>query len=533
MTETPGTENQASETVAEETATAETTAQTGAQGAAADQAAEGRASVAAEERAAAEAAPAPEGEEASQEAPAAQGPGSAPAPAPAPRPVPKPSALPRPRPVVKAAKAPAVVAPPVDPAEEERAASFGRVAEDGTVYVREATGERAVGQMPEATPEEALSFYVRRYLDLVAKVGLFEARLKATDLTVKEIDQTLAHLTEDLTEPSAVGDVDGLRARLDALREVAAERRAAAEAARAAARAEALAARTAIVEKAEEIAARDPERTQWKQAGESLRELLEEWKAAQRSGPRIDRSAEEALWKRFSAARTTFDRNRRHYFAQLSERQETAKRLKEQIVAEAESLATSTAWGPTTGAFRELMNRWKAAGRAARKDDDALWARFRAAQDAFFSARDAANAATEEEYRANLQAKEEILAEAEALLPVTDVQAAKAALRGILDRWDAAGRVPRADVHRVESRMRAVEQAVREAEEAEWRRSNPEIRARAEGTMAQLEQAIAQLESELAAARDSGQDAKVGEIEAALEARRAWLAQVQKAAAEA
>ncbi|WP_218052896.1 DUF349 domain-containing protein [Cellulomonas algicola] len=451
-------------------------------------------------------------------------------PGPRPRPVPHPPAHPAAAP---ATPAPAPVAAPDDSAEAAHAATFGSVDADGTVSVREAAGERVVGQFPGASSEEALALYVRRYLDLQAKVTLFEARLQATDLSVKEIDQTLTRLTEELKEPAAVGDLDGLRERLESLRGVAAERRAAADAERQAARQAALEARTAIVEQAEKIAGTDPARIQWRPAGEQLRTLLEEWKTAQRSGPRLDRPTEESLWKRFSHARTTFDRERRHFFAELEARNAGAKAAKEQLVAEAEKLQDSTDWGPTAGAFRDLMTRWKAAGRASRADDDALWARFRAAQDAFFAARDAHSAATDTEFRANLDVKEALLVEAEALLPVRDLNAAKQAIRSIQDRWETAGKVPRADIQRVEGRLRAVESAIRDAEQTQWRRTNPETRARAEGAAAQLEQAIAGLEADLERAKSAGDARRIADAQAALDARRSWLEQVQRAAEDA
>ncbi|MBN0039963.1 DUF349 domain-containing protein [Cellulosimicrobium cellulans] len=461
---------------------------------------------------------------------------------PRPGPRPKPSALPHPprKPVAPAAGGPAApaVAPEVpavpaladDSAAAKAAAEFGRVDEDGTVYVREGAGERPVGQFPGVDADEALALYVRRYLDLQAKVALFEARLTSTDLSVKEIDQTIARLTEETAEPSAVGDLDGLRAKVESLRGVAAERRSQLEAERTAAKAAALAARTEIIEAAERIAATDPSRMQWRPAGEELRALLDRWKEAQRSGPRIDRASEEALWKRFSHARTAFDRERRHYFAELEQRNAAAKAAKEKLVAEAEALSSSTDWGPTAGAYRDLMARWKAAGRASRKDDDALWARFRAAQDTFFQARDAVNSATDAEYAANLEVKEALLAEAEKLVPVKDLGAAKAALRDLQERWEEAGRVPRGDLQRVEGRLRAVENAVRDAEQAQWTRTNPETRARAEGAAAQLEAAIEALEADLAAAQSRGDERAVKEAETALTARRAWLEQVVRAA---
>ncbi|WP_285102424.1 DUF349 domain-containing protein [Promicromonospora sp. MEB111] len=502
------------------------------------------------EEPAAEETPAPEAEAPAEEtpaeeAPAAEAPAAAPAPKPAtPKPsaIPSPAALARPRapkpgtpsaPVAQAA--PATAPAPVVPAAADAVAhaeaeKFGRVDDEGNVYVNDGDGERVVGQFPGVTTEEALALYVRRYLDLSAKVGLFEARLESADLSVREIDQTLQKLGEETAEPAAVGDLAGLRTRVEALRGRAAERRAALEQARSAAKAEAVASRTSIVEAAEKIAATDPGKMQWRPAGEELRALLDRWKDAQRSGPRIDRPTEESLWKRFSHARTAFDRERRHFFADLEQRNSAAKTEKEKLVSEAEALSNSTDWGYTAGAYRDLMTRWKAAGRASRKDDDALWARFRAAQDRFFQARDAENAVIDAEYGENLKVKEVLLEEAEALLPVKDLNKAKAALRSLQERWEEAGKVPRGDIQRIEARLRAVETAVRDADQAQWKRTNPETRARAEGAAAQLESAIAALEADLAEAQAKGDKRKVSELEAAVAARRSWLEQVVKAA---
>ncbi|MGF0116905.1 DUF349 domain-containing protein [Promicromonospora sp. Marseille-Q5078] len=490
--------------------------------------------------------PAPEAAEpapAAEDTPVADATPAAPTPSAVPKPsrpsgAPKPSALRRPAaptpadvPPAEAATPAAPVAPPAhDAAQAAAAEAFGRVDDDGTVFVREAAGERQVGQFPGVDASEAMSLYVRRYLDLDAKVALFETRLDSADLSVREIDQTLTKLAEETGEPAAVGDLDALRTRVEGLKARAAERRAALEQERAAAKAEAVAARTTIVEAAEKIAGTDPAKMQWRPAGEELRTLLDTWKDAQRTGPRIDRPTEEALWKRFSHARTAFDRERRHFFADLEQRNSSAKAEKEKLVAEAEALQHHTDWGATAAAYRDLMTQWKAAGRASRKDDDALWARFRAAQDTFFGARDAENAAIDAEYGQNLVVKEALLVEAEALLPVTDLAAAKAALRSLQERWEEAGKVPRGDVQRVEGRMRAVESAVRDADQARWDRTNPETRARAEGAAAQLEAAIEGLERDLTEAQESGDARRIEEAETALAARRAWLEQVVRAA---
>ena len=441
-------------------------------------------------------------------------------------------ATPTPAEVPAPAAAPAAPAAPaepaVDPQEAMDAAKWGRVDGEGRVYVQDGGTEREVGQFPDAPIAEAMAFYVRRYLDLKATIDLFATRLP--QLSVREIDSTLSSISESLTEPAAVGDLEGLRARFAALKTVAAERREAVTAERAAAKEQALKERTVIVERAEAIAEQDPARTQWKNSGAELRELLESWKSAQRRGPRLDRPTEDGLWKRFSHARTTFDRHRRQFFSELDAKQAQVRAAKEALIKRAEEMQNSTDWAGTSAKYRDLLAEWKKAGRASRKEDDALWARFRAAQQVFYDARRAKDEAVDAEFAENLKVKEALVAKAEALLPIKDVKAAKKALRPIQDAWEEAGRVPRGAVRRIEGRMRAVEDAIREAENAEWRRTDPETKARAEGLAGQLQDAIAGLEKDLAAAQAAGDAKKIAEAEAALTARRAWLEQVLRSA---
>ena len=259
-----------------------------------------------------------------------------------------------------------------------------------------------------------------------------------------------------------------------------------------------------------------------------MRELLDEWKAA----PHADRAAEAVLWKRLSAARNAFTKRRKAYFATLEAEREDVRARKEQLCAEAEELSGSTEWGPTTSAFRELMRRWKAAGRADREAEAELWKRFRTAQDKFFAARAEVFSAKDAALREHAEAKQQLLEQAAALLPVTDFRAARSALRGIQERWEQIGAVPREVREHLESGLRRIEEAVRKAEEAQWRRSNPEALARAEDTVAQLRATIAQLEEQLASARARDDDRAVGNAEEALTARRAWLEEAEHTLAE-
>jgi hypothetical protein len=398
---------------------------------------------------------------------------------------------------------------------------WGRVDVGGDVFVRTAGGERQVGSWQVGEPEQALAFFGRKYDDLVVQVDLLEQRLGSGAAAPDETQAGVRKLREALLEPHAVGDLAALSRRLDTVEARVAERRAERRAERAHAMDEARTRKDGIATEAEVIAEGDD----WRHGADRLRALLDEWKTL----PRLDRAADDALWRRFSSARTHYTRRRKAHFAEVAERREQAKAIKEEILAEAESLADSTDWVLTTRRYRELMARWKAAGPAPKPADDVLWRRFRAAQDTFFTARSADLSKRDTEQQRNLEAKEALLAEAEALLPVTDWKSARETLRSIHDRWEAAGHVPRDAMRSVEGRLRRVEEAVRDAEQSQWRRTNPEARARAEATVAQLRSSIAELEARAAGARDAGDVRTVTEVEEALAARRSWLEQAELA----
>jgi len=413
------------------------------------------------------------------------------------------------------------------PVTHSESARFGRVDDEGHVFVTVGDEEREVGSYPGATAEEALQYFARKYDELAASADLLEARLANPDVSAKEVADALGTLKEHVETTGVVGDLPALHATVERVEAGLEAKRAAEAEHRAAARAEATTQREAIVAEAEQIAGQPAESTQWKTSGERMRALLDLWKQHQRSGAKLDKATESALWQRFSHARNSFDKARRAWFADLETSRAEARATKEELVAEAEELATSTDWTPTARAFKQLMDRWRTAGRASRAEDDALWERFRTAQDAFFSAKDQVAAAEDEEFRGNLVVKEELLTEAEALLPVTDVETAKATLRGIQDRWERAGKVPRAELERVEKRMRRVETAVREADEQRWKRTNPEVAARARSLVDQLEASVASIEADLATAEAKGDTTAAEAARGRLAAQEEWLAQAR------
>ena len=403
-------------------------------------------------------------------------------------------------------------------------AAFGRVESDGTVYVRTSAGERVVGQVPGVPAAEALSFFTRRFESLELEVSLLERRIATGALSPDDAVASISKVRGAVAEARAVGDLDGLQARLEAQFPVIANQRAARKAERARQQEETRAAKERFVLEAERLAAGND----WRGGVNRFRVLLEEWKSL----PRLDRATDDALWHRFSSARTTYTRRRKAQFAQQNEQREAARVIKEKLVTEAEALAGSTDWGPTTGAFRDLMGRWKAAGPAPRDVDELLWKRFREAQDRFFMAKQATLSEQNTEFRLNAQAKERLLTEAEALLPISNPSAARAAYREILQRWTAIGRVPREAMRPLESRLRAVDNAIKAAEDERWRRTSPEAKARAADTAAKLEAQIAALEERAAQAEARGDHQAAHEAAASAATYREWLAQAQRTASD-
>jgi len=391
-------------------------------------------------------------------------------------------------------------------------ASYGRVDADGTVWVKTAAGERAVGSWQAGTPEEGLAHFVRRFEDLMTEVTLLEARLASGAADASQTLTTAKRLRGGLDEAHVVGDIDGLAVRLDAIIAVAQEKAAEARAAREAARAEAVARKTTLVEEAEKLAA---ESTSWKATGDRFKEILDEWKTIRG----VDKKADGELWKRFSIARDSFTRRRGGHFASLDSQRKVAQAAKDDLVAEAEALAESTDWKATADRLKDLMEAWKAAPRASKEAEQKLWERFRAAQDTFFSHRKQVFSERDAEQKAALSKRQELLARAEGLDIDADPKAAQAAMREILGQWHDTGRVPRESVAGLDRRLRAVEERIREAMDAAWRRTEPS----ANPLLTQMRDQVAEAEARLERARAAGDDKRIREAEEALNTKKRFL----------
>ena len=408
---------------------------------------------------------------------------------------------------------------------------FGRVAEDGTVYVRTTDGEKAVGSYPGKTAEEALQYFVRKFEALASEVALTAARITSGAMVPDDAYEAVKKLRHQVRELNGVGDLAALALSVEQIeplieghREAYEAKKVAEAAAKAARRDQVLVEKEKIVAEAESLALSE----NWKVTGDRLKSLLEEWKSA----PRLDKKSDADLWKRFSASRNKFDKRRRTHFATLEETTAKVSAAKKALVEQAGKLATSTDWVATARAFKSLMDQWKAAGRGKPSEDAKLWSKFKASQDQFFTAKNADLEKREVSMVANLAKREELIVQIEAILPFTDVKAAKNAFRELSRSWEKIGITHRDKRAAFDARVAKVEEAIKTAEAEIWRKTDPAAKARAADVVKQLSDSIANYEKVAAKSQAAGNAKKAQEALDSAAARKVWLAEAEKSLAE-
>ena len=269
---------------------------------------------------------------------------------------PSPAAMakkPGPRP---GAMAKTVTPAPLPAREPSDPSKFGRVDDEGNVFLTRGGEELQIGSWQAGTPEEGLAHYGQRYDDLVTEVELIETRLRAHPEDADSLRKSAEALKASLADAAVIGDIDAVEARLDKAIDASDIAREKAKEQKAQRREQAIARKEALAAEAEDLAENS---TEWKAAGDRIRAILEEWRGIRG----IDRATDDELWKRYSRARDSFNRRRGSHFAELDRNRAAARAKKEELVERAEALKESTEWGETARAYRDLMTEWKAAGR--------------------------------------------------------------------------------------------------------------------------------------------------------------------------
>jgi hypothetical protein len=404
---------------------------------------------------------------------------------------------------------------------------FGRVGDDGTVYVITSSGERAVGSYPGKSAEEALAYFVKKFEMLASEVALLAARIRSGAMVPSDASEAVTKLKVQIENLNGVGDlaklaqsIEQIPALIENHKEAYEVKKQAQAAEKAARKIEITAQKEAIAVQAESLV----DSVNWKATTEKLKELLDEWKKA----PRLDKASDAQLWKRFSSSRNKFDKRRRTHFATLDIEFKKVQALKEEIVKEAETLTNSRDWLKTAQKFKSLMDKWKAAGRGKKSTDTALWNRFKTAQDTFFAAKNADLEKRQGSMVENLQKRESLLLEIEALLPISDFKSARRSFRDLESKWQKIGITDRKKMPALQTRVDKVSQAIAELENNHARRSDPTAIAQANKVVQSLVEAIENYEKQAAKAQAAGQTAKAMLAQEAAAARRVWLEEAKK-----
>ena len=197
-----------------------------------------------------------------------------------------------------------------------------------------------------------------------------------------------------------------------------------------------LEAKTALCEQVEEIAGREiTSSSQWNTLSKEIEEIQAKW----RSIGFATRKENQKIYDRFRAACDKFFERKRASFSEFKDSMNENLSKKMAIIEEAESLKDSTDWKATSDRLIELQRQWKEIGAVPRKKSEQIWKRFRAACDAFFTARDN-RPDGQGSLSANLAAKKALIEEIKAYEPAADKDAD--AQKSFAEKWNAIGFVP-------------------------------------------------------------------------------------------
>lgn len=218
--------------------------------------------------------------------------------------------------------------------------------------------------------------------------------------------------------------------------------------------AENLAQKTALCEQAEALLLQtegEGKKIEWDALTKQVLELQAQWRTIG-FAPQKQNSV---IFERFRQTCDQFFTRKAEFYKNIKDGQAENLEKKKALVAKAQELSTSTDWRATTDAMVALQKEWKATGPVPRKYSDQLWKEFTAACDAFFDAKKQANSGERDQQKQNLQQKQEITAQLQALLD-TEGEVNLDELKALQAKWNAVGHVPFKDKDQAYTQYRQV-----------------------------------------------------------------------------
>ena len=157
----------------------------------------------------------------------------------------------------------------------------------------------------------------------------------------------------------------------------------------------------------------------------------------------MPRERNDELWQRFRAAGNRFFERRKEHYGTLEREHRANLERKEELCARAEAISGSDDWKGTADALKGLQAEWKAIGPVPKEHKEAVWERFRKANDVFFERRQAHFSQADTDLEENLRRKEELCVRAETLSASEDWRATAEAFKSLQAEWKAIGPVPK------------------------------------------------------------------------------------------
>ena len=192
------------------------------------------------------------------------------------------------------------------------------------------------------------------------------------------------------------------------------------------------------------------------EAFHKLQKLHDEWRE---TGP-VAGEFKESLWERFKAASSRINKAHQDHFETLKAEQVKNLELKTELCVAAEELSTQPLttrkeWNKASERLLEIQKTWKTIGFAPKKDNNRIYERFREACNRFFELKRGFYADVKSEMEQNLQLKQELCAQAEALSQSEDWKKTTDELIALQARWKEVGAVSRRHSDQIWKRFRA------------------------------------------------------------------------------
>lgn len=214
-----------------------------------------------------------------------------------------------------------------------------------------------------------------------------------------------------------------------------------------------LLAKQALIEKAEELTAKQLETTKgWNETSEELDNLLKMWKTI---GP-VPREVSDEIWTKFKSKIDAHYEQKKEHFGQLREEQNTNYNKRIDLCVKAEAIAQRDDWKKATDELLQLQKEWKEIGPVSRKVSEKVWKRFRAACDEFFARKTEHYNELHGSEQENLKKKEEIIEQLKAFEFGENKEENLKVIKDFQRQWMEIGYVPMGEKERLQKEFRGV-----------------------------------------------------------------------------